>query len=114
MKRDPRKPALNRVAPLNRLELSGRLLELSALRYTPAGIPAVEFKLLHESEQTEAGAPRKVEAEIGGIAFEAQARLLMGKPLGTQATFHGFLSVKSKRSRKLVLHVTNIEFSEGE
>jgi hypothetical protein len=55
-----------------------------------------------------------VEAEIGGIAFEAQARLLMGKPLGTQATFHGFLSVKSKRSRKLVLHVTNIEFSEGE
>jgi hypothetical protein len=38
----------------------------------------------------------------------------MGKPLGTRATFHGFLSVKSKRSRKLVLHVTNIEFSEGD
>jgi primosomal replication protein N len=77
-------------------------------------VPAVEFKLRHESEQQEAGGPRKVEAEIGGIAFEAQARLLMGKPLGTSAKFHGFLSAKSNRSKKLVLHVTNIEFTEGE
>ncbi len=74
----------------------------------------MEFKLRHESEQQEAGGPRKVEAEIGGIAFEAQARLLMGKPLGTSAKFHGFLSAKSHRSKKLVLHVTNIEFTEGE
>ena len=55
-----------------------------------------------------------MEAEIGGIAFEAQARLLMGKPLGSSAKFHGFLSAKSKRSKRLVLHVTNIEFIEGE
>jgi hypothetical protein len=27
---------------------------------------------------------------------------------------HGFLAAKSKRSRKLVLHVTNIEFIEGQ
>ena len=74
----------------------------------------MEFRLLHESEQREAGTPRKVEAEIGGIAFEAQARLLMGKPLGSAARFQGFLSAKSKRSKKLVLHVTNIEFIEGE
>ena len=99
---------------LNRLELSGRLLELSALRYTPAGIPAVEFRLLHESEQQEAGGSRKIEAEIGAIAFDAQARLLSGRPLGCQAKFQGFLSAKSKKSKKLVLHVTNIEFIEGE
>src|SRR5687767_15878173 len=99
---------------MNRVELSGRLLELGALRYTPAGVPALEFRLRHESEQSEAGGPRRVEAEIGGIAFEAQARLLMGKPLGSSAKFHGFLSAKSKRSKRLVLHVTNIEFIEGE
>jgi tmRNA-binding protein len=27
---------------------------------------------------------------------------------------HGFLAAKSKRSRKLVLHVTDIEFIEGQ
>ncbi len=74
----------------------------------------MEFKLRHESEQQEAGGPRKIEAEIGGIAFEAQARLLTGKPLGTGARFQGFLGARSKRSKKLVLHVTNIEFIEGE
>jgi primosomal replication protein N len=74
----------------------------------------VEFKLRHESEQNEAGGPRKVEAEIGGIAFESQARLLAGARLNTGLRLQGFLGAKSKRSRKLVLHVTHIEFIEGE
>jgi primosomal replication protein N len=55
-----------------------------------------------------------VEAEIGAIAFAAQARLLTAQAkLGAKARFRGFLSAKSKRSKKLVLHVTQIEFSEG-
>jgi primosomal replication protein N len=55
-----------------------------------------------------------VEAEIGAIAFAAQARLLAAQAkLGAKARFRGFLSAKSKRSKKLVLHVTQIEFSEG-
>ena len=99
---------------LNRFELSGRLLELGALRYTPAGIPALEFKLRHESQQPEAGGSRQIEAEIGAIAFEAQARLLAGTQLNTGLKLQGFLGAKSKRSKKLVLHVTNIEFMEGE
>jgi primosomal replication protein N len=67
----------------------------------------------HESEQDEAGGRRKVEAEIGAIAFETDARLIAARPLGSQVKLQGFLSAKSKRSRKLVLHVTNIEFVEG-
>jgi primosomal replication protein N len=94
--------------------LSGRLLELGALRYTPAGIAAVEFKLRHESQLDEAGASRKVEAEIGGIAFQTDARLLAGAKLNTGLKLQGFLAAKGKRSKKLVLHVTNIEFIEGE
>ena len=74
----------------------------------------MEFKLRHESEQPEAGRPRKVEAEIGGIAFEAQARLLAGTQLNTGLRLQGFLGAKSRRSKKLVLHVTNIEFIEAE
>ncbi len=73
----------------------------------------MEFKLRHESEHAEAGTARKVEAEIGGIAFEAQARLLAGAKLNSALRLQGFLSAKSKRSKKLVLHVTNIEFIEG-
>jgi primosomal replication protein N len=97
----------------NRLELSGRLLELGALRYTPAGVAALEFKLAHESEQDEAGGKRKVQAEISAIAFEAEARLIVGRPLGCEVRLEGFLSAKSKRSKRLMLHVTNIEFVEG-
>jgi primosomal replication protein N len=94
--------------------LSGRLLELGALRYTPAGVAAVEFKLAHESEQDEAGARRKIQAEISAIAFETQAKLLGGRPLGSAVKVQGFLGAKNKRSKRLILHVTNIEFIEGE
>ena len=52
-------------------------------------------------------------AEIGAIAFEANARLIEGRPLGSEMRLVGFLSAKSKRSKKLMLHVTNIEFVEG-
>ena len=88
-------------------------MELGALRYTPAGMPAVEFRLAHESEQDEAGGKRKVQAELGAVAFDAQARLMAGAKLGVQARFEGFLAAKSKRSQRLVLHVTKIEFLEG-
>ena len=98
----------------NRVELSGRLLEAGRLRHTPAGVAALQFTLAHESEQQEAGVTRKVQAEIGAIAFEAQARLIAARPLGSGLRIEGFLSAKSARAKKLVLHVTNVEFVEGE
>ncbi|HZO01123.1 MAG TPA: primosomal replication protein N [Burkholderiales bacterium] len=90
------------------------MLELGALRYTPAGVAAVEFRLGHESEQDEAGGRRAIQAEVSAIAFETQAKLLTGRPLGSPVRVEGFLGAKSKRSKKLILHVTNIEFIEGE
>jgi primosomal replication protein N len=54
-----------------------------------------------------------VQAEIGAIAFEANARLIAGRPLGSEVSVQGFLSAKSRRSKKLMLHVTDIEFVEG-
>jgi primosomal replication protein N len=74
----------------------------------------VEFKLRHESELAEAGAKRKVEAEVGAIAFDTQARLLAEARLNSGLRLQGFLAARSKRSKKLVLHVTDIEFIEGE
>ena len=51
---------------------------------------------------------------MSAIAFETQAKLLAGRPLGSAVKVEGFLGAKSKRSARLVLHVTKIEFIEGE
>jgi primosomal replication protein N len=98
---------------LNRVELSGRLAELGALRHTPAGIPVIEFRVRHESSAEEAGAARQVRLEIDAVAFEGQARLVSGTPLDRALRMEGFLCARSRRSRKPVLHVTKIEFVEG-
>lgn len=74
----------------------------------------IEFRLAHESAQTEAGAKRQVNAEVPAIAFDAQARLLAGCALERALRVEGFLAAKSRRSKKLMLHATHIEFIEGE
>ncbi len=76
-------------------------------------MPVVEFKLDHESEQQEAGSKRKVKAEIPAVAFEAQARLIAAARPGCEVRLRGFIGAKSARSKKLVLHTTEIEFLEG-
>jgi primosomal replication protein N len=97
----------------NRVEISGKLVALGALRHTPAGIPVVEFRLSHESERAEAGTMRKVNAEIDAIAFESLARLVAAATLNGALKVEGFIAAKSRNSRKPVLHATRIEFMEG-
>ena len=97
----------------NQLVLCGKLIELDALRHTPAGIPVVNFRLSHESEQTEAGHARTVQCEVSGKAFEREARLIAAGQLGSQVKITGFLASKGRSSRQLVLHATHIEFVEG-
>lgn len=91
----------------------GRLIERDALRQTPAGIDVIAFRMLHESTRTEAGGARSVRAEVNAVAFEGQARLLAGCPLDVPLAVEGFLCAKSRRSKRLVLHVTKFEFMEG-
>jgi primosomal replication protein N len=97
----------------NRVELSGTLAELGALRHTPAGIPVIDCRIRHESEAAEAGSRRKVEAEVEAIAFQAESRLGAAAAPGSPLRVEGFLCAKSRRSKKLVLHLTKIEFTEG-
>lgn len=98
---------------LNRLELQGQLIERQALRYTPAGVPVSEARLLHESEQMEAGLARQVTVEISVIALGEQAKWLQAAPLGNPVTLIGFLAAKSRNSKTPVLHIQQIEFLEG-
>lgn len=61
---------------MNTLELSARVLECGAMRHTPAGLPALELLLVHESEVVEAGHPRRVELTISAVALGDLALLL--------------------------------------
>lgn len=96
----------------NRTQLTGRLLERGNLRYTPAGVPVIEFRITHESEQIEATAPRRVECEIACVALGATALLLKEASPGMAVTANGFLASRSLKQKTPVLHVTQIEFAE--
>ena len=99
--------------PDNRTVLTGSLLELESLRYTPAGIAALNFRVSHASEQSEAGVKRQVECEMQAIALGPTALLLAGSRPGDRVRLGGFLAAKSLKSRTPVLHVNEIEFLEG-
>jgi len=98
----------------NRVSVSGRLVELDALRHTPGGIAMLKFRLQHDSSLKEAGGDRKVSCEIAAVAFEREAKLLAAARLGSRIKIDGFLAAKSRTSRSLVLHATEIEFEQGE
>ncbi|MDM9561879.1 MULTISPECIES: primosomal replication protein N [Bordetella] len=90
---------------MNKLELSARVLECEPLRHTPAGVPALEMLLAHESEVVEAGHPRRVEVTISAVALGDLAQLLAGTPLGTELQVQGFLAAARKDSVKVKLHM---------
>jgi primosomal replication protein N len=90
---------------MNLVELSATVIERSALRYTPAGIPALDLRLSHESEVAEAGMPRKVSLEIAAVALGVWAEELVRQAVGTRLDFGGFLG-KQRNGRGVVLHIT--------
>jgi primosomal replication protein N len=94
---------------VNQLQLIASIAERDALRYTPAGIPIVSAKLLHSSEQTEAGIKRLVEFEIAAVAAGEISGKFNQAELGASFQFTGFIARKNRNSRSLVFHVTDFE-----
>ena len=78
------------------------------LRYTPAGIPALNLKLEHTSSVTEAGQERQVKAAMKAVAFGTLAERLAKQAIGSVWKFSGYLA--SPRSGKQV-HLYIQEFS---
>jgi primosomal replication protein N len=93
---------------MNRLVLSATLAERGAVRYTPAGLPALDLVLSHRSEVSEDGAPRKVSMDIRAVAIGAITRPVGALALGAEATFAGFLA-SGRNGRSLVFHVTALD-----
>ncbi|GAB2888698.1 primosomal replication protein N [Paralcaligenes sp. KSB-10] len=85
--------------------MTATALEVKPLRYTPAGLPAIEMVLNHESEVQEAGHPRRVELVLSAVALGDIALLLADTPLGAALSIEGFLAPTRKGSNKVVLHI---------
>ena len=93
---------------MNRLVLSAQLVERAALRYTPAGLPALDLSLKHESQVEQDGQPRKVSVEIRARAIGAITQSLLGLELGSSHGFAGFLG-SQRNGRGVVFHVTELD-----
>ena len=89
---------------MNHVDLTACIAELSPLRYTPAGIPAVNVILEHESEIVEADVARKVKLTVKAVAFGALAEQTAGLALGKAFRFTGFL-VNARASKGIVFHI---------
>lgn len=94
---------------MNRLELQGLISELSPLRYTPAGVPVLEFLLSHESEVTEAGQPRRIALNLAVVAMGDLAQMAGTISLGGIVRIQGFLAPIRKDSQKYRLHAQHIQ-----
>jgi primosomal replication protein N len=96
-------------ALLNQFVLTASVAEISSQRYTPAGIPALDLLLTHESDQIEAGQSRKVKLNLKALALGTEAETLAKAQIGKQAKFKGFLAA-AKSGKGTLFHITDIEF----
>ena len=76
----------------NQLVLSATIIEVEPLRYTPAGLPALNLRLEHASEISEAGLSRQVKVNIRSVALGAVAEQLAVQDIGSKGAFKGFLA----------------------
>ena len=93
---------------MNRLVLSASLAERAALRYTPAGLPALDLSLKHESQVSEDGQPRQVSMEMKAVAIGAITQPLLALQLGASGLFAGFVT-SARNKRGLLFHITSVE-----
>ena len=92
----------------NTLILDATLAQRDPLRYTPAGIPAVDCTLQHTSTQAEAGGERKVECELHAVAFGEAALELSRLRVGGELRCEGFLARRYRTGITVAMHITRI------
>ncbi len=78
------------------------------MRYTPAGLPALDFSLKHESMVLQDGQARRVGLELKARAVGEITRRVEGLMLGSVHGFAGFLGAM-RNGRGIVFHVTELD-----
>lgn len=94
---------------MNRLAISAVPIERTVLRYTPAGIPVAELSFRFEGVVVEVGAERQLGFEFAAIAMGPLATTLIDEPLGQSLSLTGFIAPRSRRSQRLIVHITEYE-----
>jgi len=89
--------------------LDATLAERGDLRFTPAGIPALDCVLKHASVQPEASGNRNVDCELAAVAFGDPATALAKVPAGTAVRCQGFLARRYRTGITVALHVNAFE-----
>jgi primosomal replication protein N len=89
---------------LNHLSLSAVVVQVDTLRYTPAGVPAVNLVLEHQSDVLEMGLKRQVSLILKAVAFGADAQTLSRLDLNTALEFDGFLTT-ARNHKGVVFHI---------
>ena len=95
-------------AAANSLVLTACVAEIGSLRFTPAGLPAIDLQLEHESTVEEAGQPRQVKMTLKAVAFGAMAERLARQAMGSLWRFQGFLAAP-KNGKHPVLHIQDFQ-----
>lgn len=93
---------------MNHVVLTACIAEVNALRHTPAGLPALDMRLEHESSIEEAGQMRQVKMAIKAVAFGAMAERIGQQIIGSAWRFTGFLA-NARGGKHIVLHVLDFQ-----
>ena len=97
---------------MNQLRIHAKAVAKSALRYTPAGVAVLEASFEHQGSVQEAAAERSLAFEFSAIAVGAVALALDREPLGKPMMLEGFIAPRSRRTTRLLVHVTEYKVNE--
>ena len=90
----------------NAVVLTACIAEVQTLRYTPAGIPALQLVLEYQSELQDVQGTRQVKMVIKAMAFGALAERLASQAVGSMWNFQGYLS-NSRAGKSIVFQIQN-------
>ncbi len=93
---------------VNQARLSGLVLGLSALRYTPAGVAVMTLELDHTSTVEQAGSTRALAFNLEASALGDAALAVSQLVLGQLATFEGFWAPAHYKTKRLAFHITQL------
>jgi primosomal replication protein N len=93
---------------VNLVQLHARVVEISSVRYSPAGLPLIDVLVEHESTLEEAGNPRQIHLRLKSLAMGAEAEKICRLELQSQWEFTGFLA-SSKNSKSVVFHIQSFQ-----
>lgn len=91
--------------------MTAQIVERGALRFTPAGLPALDLSLRHQSEVRQPDSVRKLSFEIRARAIGAVTEMLEQAALGIEHDFEGFLGAQ-RNGRGVVFHIQTIELNQ--